>query len=248
MIPRKRIARTTATIRTVGLAAVLGRRFYREYKRDIRAAYAAVEDADTDRVETSVGTVEYTTKETGVPVLVAHGIFGGFDQVLRTGEGLLDSNAEIIGVSRFGYLGSELPADPTPENQARAYVDLLDELGIDTVAVVGTSAGGAPAIGFALDYPDRTRALLLIGSASPSEQELAGPTGPPHAILADPVIWFLVTYVPQVFLALFGVDRSDYASTPRDERRRVQALLDTLVPVEPRRPGIFNDERVTNRS
>lgn len=91
MIPLYRILRTTATIGTVGLAAVLGRHLYQQYHRDIRAAYAAFEDADTDRVETAVGTVEYKTTETSVPVLVAHGIFGWFDQALQTGEGVLDA-------------------------------------------------------------------------------------------------------------------------------------------------------------
>jgi hypothetical protein len=52
----------------------------------------------------------------GVTVLVSHGIVGGFDQAIQTGEHLLDADAQLIGVSRFGYLGSNLPEDPTPEN------------------------------------------------------------------------------------------------------------------------------------
>jgi pimeloyl-ACP methyl ester carboxylesterase len=243
-----RLVATGAAVAVVGATAVVGRRLRREYETDIGEAYAAIEDADTRYVETSVGTVEYATRGEGdgTPVLVAHGIVGGFDQALQTGESLLATDGGVVGVSRFGYLGSDLSAAPTPENQARAYVDVLDELDVEETVVVATSAGGAPAIRFALDYPERTRALVLVGSAAPRDEPIEGPTGPPPVLLRDPVFWALVTHAPWAFLRLFGVDPDDYAGATPDERRRVDDLLDTLVPVEPRKPGIYNDERVTN--
>jgi pimeloyl-ACP methyl ester carboxylesterase len=237
---------TLVLLGAIGASVAVGRHAHRRYESDMRRAYAAIEESATETVETSVGTVEYCTRGDGVPVLVSHGIVGGFDQAIQTGESLLDTDARLIGVSRFGYLGSELPEEATPENQARAYVEVLDDLGIDDVVVIGTSAGGAPAIRFALDYPDRTRGLVLIGSTAPNERSLVGPTGPPHAILNDPVFWLLVNHAPRVFHALFGIDRDDYRSASPEGRYRVDALLDTLVPVEPRKPGILNDERVTN--
>jgi pimeloyl-ACP methyl ester carboxylesterase len=236
----------TAAVVALGVATAVGYRAYRNYRADMDEAYAAVDRAESETVETSVGTVEYRTLGCGVPVLVSHGIVGGFDQALQTGVNLFDSDVKLIGASRFGYLGSELPTEATPEAQAGAYAELLDELGVDDAVVVGTSAGGAPAIRFALDRPHRTRALVLIGSTAPSADELAGPTGPPHGVLQDPVFWLLVNHAPWVFLKLFGLDPDDYESASSDERRRVGALLETLVPVEPRKPGVYNDERVTN--
>ena len=112
--------------------------------------------------------------------------------------------------------------------------------------IIGTSAGGAPAIRFALDYPDRTRGLVLIGSTAPIDRPVKGPMGPPHTILRDSVFWILVRYAPWAFHKLFGIDRADYAAAPSKARRRVDDLLDTLVPVEPRKLGVHNDERVTN--
>jgi pimeloyl-ACP methyl ester carboxylesterase len=56
----------------------------------------------------------------------------------------------------------------------------------------------------------------------------------------------LVSYAPWVFHKLFRIDRADYASASPEAHRRVDELLATLVPVEPRKPGIRNDERVTN--
>lgn len=63
---------------------------------------------------------------------------------------------------------------------------------------------------------------------------------------AGSCVWLLVEHVPWMFLKLFGVDRGDYEAASHDERPRVRALLDTLVPVEPRKLGILNDERLTN--
>jgi pimeloyl-ACP methyl ester carboxylesterase len=48
----------------------------------------------------------------------------------------------VIAPSRFGYLGSSLPAGATPADQADAYAVLLDALGIERTAVVGCSTGG----------------------------------------------------------------------------------------------------------
>lgn len=240
----RRAARAAAVVLAAGAGFAAGRRLYRDYRADMQRAYDRLEGADT--VETSVGAVEYRIEGEGVPVLVSHGIVGGFDQALGTGQSLLEADARLVGASRFGYLGSDLPPEPTPANQARAYAELLDDVGIDDAVVVGTSAGGAPAIRFALDYPDRTRGLVLIGSTAPSQEEIEGATGPPHAILRDPVFWLLVARAPWVFLRLFGVDPAVYASAPREQRRRVETLLETLIPVEPRKPGIYNDERVTN--
>ena len=46
-------------------------------------------------------------------------------------------------------------------------MELLDKLGIDKVYLLATSAGGSIAIRFALDYPERTRGLILYCSAMP---------------------------------------------------------------------------------
>ena len=53
------------------------------------------------------------------------------------------------------------------KEEVQAYVELLDKLGIDKVYLLATSAGGSIAIRFALDYPERTRGLILYCSAMP---------------------------------------------------------------------------------
>ena len=50
---------------------------------------------------------------------------------------------------------SDVYGDGTPAKQAEAYVELLDNLGIDKGYLLATSAGGSIAIRFTLDYLER---------------------------------------------------------------------------------------------
>lgn len=107
-----------------------------------------------------------------------HGTGGGFDQ------GLLFTRPApaiaIIAPSRFGYLRSSFPAEPSSPNQADALVDLLDHLGLDQVAVAGGSAGALSAIEFAVRHPDRTAALLPIVPATYVPGRALAETQPPE--------------------------------------------------------------------
>lgn len=112
------------------------------------------------------GEMTYADSKNGTPVLIAHGMSGGFDQGYETLRGKEDVY-RILAPSRFGYLGSTIPDDTSPKAQAAAYVQFLDRLGIEKTYILGTSAGGTIAIRFALDYPERTLGLILYSSAMP---------------------------------------------------------------------------------
>ena len=114
----------------------------------------------------SYGDMTYVDSGEGEVILSVHGIFGGYDQAYDTCKDFC-SDYRIIAPSRFGYLGSDVSGDGTPAKQAEAYVELLDKLGINKVYLLATSAGGSIAIRFALDYPERTRGLILYCSAMP---------------------------------------------------------------------------------
>lgn len=128
----------------------------------------------------SYGEITYVDSGEGEVVLSVHGIFGGYDQAYDTCKDFC-SDYRIIAPSRFGYLGSDVSGDGTPARQA-AYVELLDKLGIDKVYLLATSAGGSVAIRFALDYPQRTKGLILYCSAMPpveKPEKYAEYAGPP---------------------------------------------------------------------
>ena len=116
--------------------------------------------------DTSYGKVSYIDEGQGEVVLVCHGICGGYDQAYDTlAKG--ENNYRILAPSRFGYPGSDMPEDATIEMQVETFGELLDQLGIEKTYVLGTSAGGATAIRFALMYPKRTKGLVLYCSGYP---------------------------------------------------------------------------------
>ncbi|MFM5923396.1 MAG: homoserine O-acetyltransferase [Novosphingobium sp.] len=76
----------------------------------------------------------------------------------------------------------------TIRDMVRAQVALLDQFGIDQVhAVIGGSMGGMQALSFAANWPQRTRAVLVIAStARHSAQNIAFHEVGRQAIMADP--------------------------------------------------------------
>ena len=139
-------------VAAVGLA-------YASFRSDIQA--------QTDRISgrshlvlTEFGPIEFAVRGSGPPFLMIHGTGGGFDQALRFTEGL--SGYQVIAPSRFGYLRSAFPPDPSSERQADAYAELLGHLHIEKLPVAGGSAGAFSAVQLALRHPERTSALILI--------------------------------------------------------------------------------------
>lgn len=76
----------------------------------------------------------------------------------------------------------------TIRDMVRTLVALLDSLGIDQLhAVIGGSMGGMQALSFAANWPERTRAVLVIAStARHSAQNIAFHEVGRQAIMADP--------------------------------------------------------------
>src|SRR5688572_12093098 len=142
------------------LAALVLGLGYTGYLMDVERALDRV--AQGSRMAATVcGPIEYAEKGAGPAVLLVHGAGGGFDQGLEFAE-LAERGLRLIAVSRFGYLRTPLPSDPSPEAQADMHACLLDALGVDRAAVVGVSAGAPSSMQFALRHPARTNALALL--------------------------------------------------------------------------------------
>jgi pimeloyl-ACP methyl ester carboxylesterase len=114
--------------------------------------------------ETRLGRVEYVCFGKGETVLALHGGMGGHDQSLILARAAFAdlSGYRVIAMSRPGYLGTPRDSGETPEAQADLYAALLDSLGIGQAVVVAVSAGGPSAIQFALNHPERCKALILV--------------------------------------------------------------------------------------
>jgi pimeloyl-ACP methyl ester carboxylesterase len=73
---------------------------------------------------------------------------------------------DLVG---FGYSGKPGNWDYTIEAQARVVAGLMDELGIESASLVGSSYGGAVASVCALDHAERVRKLVLVCAVSNDE-------------------------------------------------------------------------------
>jgi pimeloyl-ACP methyl ester carboxylesterase len=114
---------------------------------------------------TASGSVEYVRQGEGPAVLVFHDAAGGYDQGVALAGFLAEEGFEIIVPSRPGYLRTPLSAGGTPQKQAAASAQLLDNLSIGRVSILAFGAGAPVALEFARMFPQRVDALVLAGAA-----------------------------------------------------------------------------------
>lgn len=225
------------------------------------ASFAAALRAAEDRVssgsqviDTSFGRLEYAEAGTGRPVLMIHGTGGGFDQGLDFCRPLIGADYRIIAPSRFGYLQSDFPDDPSSERQADALAELLDHLGIDRLPVAGGSAGALPALAFALRHPDRCSALVAIVPASyvPGRPATPGPSGFAGTAMtamlrSDFLFWLSLSTVPDMMIGtMLATDPALLATAGPAEQQRVRRILTGILPISRRTRGLVNDARLAS--
>jgi pimeloyl-ACP methyl ester carboxylesterase len=225
------------------------------YRRDIARAYERI-STGSQIAPSRCGPIEYAVKGEGPPVLVVHGAGGGFDQGLELGDSLARAGFRVIAMSRFGYLRTPLPADATAAAQADAHACLLDALNLRAAAIVGVSAGGPSALQFALRFPDRTAALvLLVPAVYAPRPNQAPPTRTPRgtlflfdtALRSDFLFWAAGKVAHKTFIrAVLGTPPEVVTSASAPEQARVQRILEHILPVRARRAGLLNDAAVTS--
>ena len=233
-------------------AAGAGALAYVAYRKDLEAAMERIE-TKRQFIESPHGPIEFAEAGDGPAVLLIHGAGGGFDQGLALGETFLGDGYRVIAPSRFGYLGTPLPADASPEAQADAHLRLLDALQLDTVQVVGVSAGGPSAIQLCLRHPERCSALvLLVPMAWAPERETTNARLSPlllpvlNAVLSSDFLCWTVTKVARLAAvkSILGTPVAVYRSAPREERRRVDQMLRAILPVSRRVSGLLNEGEI----
>jgi pimeloyl-ACP methyl ester carboxylesterase len=193
--------------------------------------------------ETSVGPVQYALiGDSGPVILFAHGTPGGFNHTpFFSSFGL--EGYRLLTPSRPGYMGTPLDAGRTPEEQAKAYAALLDELNIEKVVVIGVSGGGPSAISFAAMYPQRTLALIGLEALS---QPYSEPLDIPLAMKSDFLFWVGASIATKLgggkaMLGLFDPEDAERIERSRDGLERVHNWLWATWPVASRLTGWRND-------
>ncbi|MBS0124486.1 alpha/beta fold hydrolase [Thetidibacter halocola] len=199
-------------------------------------------------IETRAGALEYAVAGEGPALMMIHGTGGGFDQGLLFAAALRRRGFRIVAPSRFGYLGSAFPDDASPARQADALVDLLDHLGIDSLPVVGGSAGALTAAEFALRHPERCTHLgLLVPAANLTDRDPVE-FGPVQRMLvgavlgSDGAFWAMTRLAPgQMTRTLLATDPTLLSRVSAEERLRARTILDQIFPITRKIDGLRND-------
>lgn len=218
------------------------------YRKDIKAAMQRIE-TNRQFIDSPDGPIEFAEAGNGAAALVSHGAGGGFDQGLALGRMFLGDAYRIIAPSRFGYLGTPLPPDASPEAQADAHVRLLDALQLDRVAVLGISAGAPSAIQLSLRHPSRCSALVLgvpmawapngasVRGLSPLFVKVL------NVVAESDFLFWTATKVAHatVVRTILGTPIEVYRNASRSERRNVDEILRSILPISRRAAGLHND-------
>lgn len=111
-------------------------------------------------------TLDYVEQgsRSGTPVLLVHAIADSrraFEPLM----GRLPGSVRALAMSQRGHGDSSTPdADYRPHDFASDLLAFMNELEVSAAVIVGGSSGGVVARRFAIDHPDRTIGLVLLGS------------------------------------------------------------------------------------
>jgi 2-hydroxy-6-oxonona-2,4-dienedioate hydrolase len=249
-----RLRRSSAVAGAAALG-VLASVSYRRFQTDIDAARVRISGASAFAT-TASGPVEYSQIGQGKPLLVVHGAGGGYDQGLLFARLLADRGFRVTAMSRFGYLRTPLPADASPRTQADAHASLLDALEIDRAIVIGASAGAPSAMQFAIRYPQRCSALVLLVPLTWKPDDVAD-SAPRPSRLAELMLRSMVGSDALYWLALhlarnsliervLGTPPAVLAQASPGERARVNEFLQSILPLSDRAAGLRNDALIAS--
>ena len=112
--------------------------------------------------------IHYDRRGAGLPLILLHA--GVADS--RMWEPQVDAFAkhfDVVAPDMRGYGKSEIPeVEWAPRDDV---LGLMDHLGLKPAHVLGCSIGGAAALDFALDHPERVSKLILVGPGVGGHQE-----------------------------------------------------------------------------
>jgi pimeloyl-ACP methyl ester carboxylesterase len=142
------------------------------------------------------------THGTPPPIVLLHGAGANLEDMrLALADRLGAGGRRLILVDRpgFGFSARKGREGRSPAYQAAMLGEVLDRLGVDRAIIVGHSWGGAMALTFALDFPQRVAGLVLI----------AAPTHPGvwtlsmiNSLLATPIGWLFARTLALPFGAI----------------------------------------------
>jgi 3-oxoadipate enol-lactonase len=143
------------------------------------AEIAATSDTGSARVRVGDIELHYERYGSGEPVLLLHGL-GSSILDWEPQITALSQQYQVVAVDFRGHGQSDKPAGPySIPGFAEDIANLISQLGLGPMHVVGISMGGMVAFQLAVDAPEQVRSLVIINS---------GPEFPSHTLKAKLVI------------------------------------------------------------
>ena len=213
--------------------------------RDVNAARNRLAGIPSEVYSSTYSEIEYHLIGDGPVVLISHGVTGGIDQGMFLANNFFGTDHRFLYVSRFGYLKSSLPENASARLQATVYKDLLDHLGIDQVFLFGNSAGGPSAMWFAIDYPERTKGLILHSSAGPGPND----EFPPNLLFKHNFpYWAAIKAAPNMILGFLLPDDIRSTLTEQEKSLIIKDVFMASLPITERTEGVIFDNGVSTPS
>ncbi len=190
------------------------------------------------------GNIEHLIEGEGTPILILHGVSGGIDQGIGLSNSFLSRRYRFVFISRFGYLKSEIPENPSVEKQADAYKELLDYLKINNAIIYANSAGSTSALQLAIKYPQVCNGLILQSANAPLGYT---PGTPPKFIFKSNFLyWFFLKLFGKMMFSMF-LPKSIHKELSKEEKNELmEGVFFSVLPVTERTRGILFDTFVSN--
>jgi 2-hydroxy-6-oxonona-2,4-dienedioate hydrolase len=248
---RRLLAFASVAVGLAALSGVIGA----GYLRDISLERNRV-SRGSQIAETACGRIEYASMGEGPAVLIVHGAGGGYDQGLDFSGELARAGFRAVTMSRFGYLRTPIPVDPSPAAQADAHACLLDSLKIDRAVVVGISAGAPSSMQFALRHAKRSTAMVLLvplayvprtGGRPAADVPASARFMFEKAVKSDLFFWLAMKIAPSVVVrTILATPPDALAKADDEEKLRVARIMKHILPLSLRQEGLLNDAAIAS--
>ncbi len=106
-------------------------------------------------------------------ILMLHGFTGSLDD-WREIHSSLNPNFNYIGIDLVGHGNSDSPVNVdkySPQALSKQINDVLNNLSIEQVIILGYSMGGRAALNFAINHPNKIKGLILEGTTAGIQSE-----------------------------------------------------------------------------
>jgi pimeloyl-ACP methyl ester carboxylesterase len=172
--------------------------------------------------------LSYTERgeRTGTPVILLHDYSDSWHSFARVLP-QLPSSLHVFAVTQRGHAASSQPDHSyAPAERAADVAAFLDAIGLESAIIVGHSMGASVAQRFAIDYPHRTRGLVLEAAFMPrAGNEDIRELWKAISTIADPLTVNFVAQLTEIAvptLLIWG-DRDTFV--PREEQDGLKAAI-----------------------